>query len=132
MTLWNGADDGAGLAAEIEVGDDDFADAIENHCPAVVHDPRRGTYAGISGASATSAATDREPSFTDRPSRKNTQMAETIARSQVLAAKRWMEDEAGMERASLSPTEYVAYRMKVSTTDAEALVAAVYALEEDE
>lgn len=29
---------------------------------------------------------------------------------QVLAAKRWMDDEAGMERASLSPAEYVAYR----------------------
>ena len=60
-------------------------------------------------------------------------MAETSAqnRNQVLAAKRWMEDEAGMERASLSPAEYVAYRMKVSATDAEALVAAVYALEEE-
>ena len=53
-------------------------------------------------------------------------MAETIAQNQVLAAKRWMEDEAGMERASLSPAEYVAYRMKVSAADAEALVAAVY------
>ena len=61
------------------------------------------------------------------------QMAESIAenKSQVLAAKRWMEDEAGMERASLSPAEYVAYRMKVSAADAEALVAAVYALEEE-
>jgi len=58
-------------------------------------------------------------------------MAETIARNQVLAAKRWMEDEAGMERASLSPAEYVAYRMKVSAADA-ALMAAVYALEEEE
>ena len=38
----------------------------------------------------------------------------------------------GMERASLSPAEYVAYRMKVSAADAEALVAAVYALEEEE
>ncbi len=58
-------------------------------------------------------------------------MTEPIAenRSQVLAAKRWMEDEAGMERASLSPAEYVAYRMRVSAADAEALVAAVYALE---
>jgi hypothetical protein len=56
-------------------------------------------------------------------------MAE-IAQSQVLAAKRWMADEAGMERASLSPAEYLVYRMKVSATDAEALVAAVYALEE--
>jgi hypothetical protein len=51
-------------------------------------------------------------------------MAETIAQnqSQVLAAKRWMADEAGMD----------AYRMKVSAADAEALVAAVYALEEEE
>lgn len=52
-------------------------------------------------------------------------------RSQVLAAKRWMDDEAGMERASLSPAEYVAYRMRISPVDAEALVAAVYALEEE-
>ncbi len=61
-------------------------------------------------------------------------MAETIAQNhaQVLAAKRWMADDAGMERASLSPAEYVAYRMKVSAADAEALVAAVYALEEEE
>ena len=61
-------------------------------------------------------------------------MSETGAQNQqqVLAAKRWMADEAGMERASLSPAEYVAYRMKVSPADAEALVAAVYALEEDE
>lgn len=60
-------------------------------------------------------------------------MTEPIAqnRSQVLAAKRWMDDEAGMERASLGPAEYVAYRMKVSPADAEALVAAVYALEEE-
>jgi len=42
-----------------------------------------------------------------------------------------MDDEAGMERASLFPAVYVAYRMKVSPADAEALVAAVYALEED-
>lgn len=58
-------------------------------------------------------------------------MTEPIAqnRSQVLAAKRWMDDEAGMERASLGAAEYVAYRMKVSPADAEALVAAVYALE---
>ena len=58
-------------------------------------------------------------------------MTEPIAqnRSQVLAAKRWMDDEAGMERASLGPAEYVAYRMKVSPADAEALVTAVYALE---
>lgn len=59
-------------------------------------------------------------------------MAETIDKSQVLTAKRWMEDEAGMERASLSPAEYVAYRMKVSAAVAEALVAAVYALDEEE
>ncbi|ODS51856.1 MAG: hypothetical protein ABS36_18970 [Acidobacteria bacterium SCN 69-37] len=59
-------------------------------------------------------------------------MAEKMAptQSQVLAAQRWMEDEAGMERASLSPAEYVAYRMKVSSAEAEVLVAAVYALEE--
>lgn len=61
-------------------------------------------------------------------------MAEKVAlnQSQVLTAQRWMEDEAGMERASLSPAEYVAYRMKVSAEDAEALVAAVRALEETE
>ena len=60
-------------------------------------------------------------------------MTEPIAqnKSQVLAAQRWMEDEAGMERASLSPAEYVAYRMKISAAEAEALVAAVYALDED-
>lgn len=60
-------------------------------------------------------------------------MAESMAltQSQVLAAKRWMDDEAGMERASLSPAEYVAYRMKVSAEVAEALVAAVYALDEE-
>jgi len=52
-------------------------------------------------------------------------------RSQVLAAKRWMDDEAGMERASLSPAEYVAYRMRISPADAEALVAAVYSLDEE-
>ena len=52
--------------------------------------------------------------------------------SQVLTAKRWMDDEAGMERASLSPAEYVAYRMKVPDAVAEALVAAVYAMDEDE
>lgn len=52
-------------------------------------------------------------------------MAEAMTQTQVLAAKRWMADEAGMERASLSPAEYVAYRMKVSA-------AAVYALEEEE
>jgi hypothetical protein len=56
-------------------------------------------------------------------------MAETIAQSQVLAAKRWMADEAGMERASLSPAEYLVYRMKVSDAEAQALVEAVYALE---
>lgn len=58
-------------------------------------------------------------------------MTEPIAlnKTQLLAAKRWMDDEAGMERASLSPAEYVAYRMKISAADAEALVAAVYALE---
>ena len=60
-------------------------------------------------------------------------MTEPIAqnRSQVLAAKRWMDDEVGMERASLSPAEYVAYRMRISPADAKALVAAVYALEEE-
>ena len=60
-------------------------------------------------------------------------MTEPIAqnKSQVLAAKRWMEDEQGMERASLSPAEYVAYRMKISDADAKALVAAVYALDGD-
>jgi hypothetical protein len=42
-----------------------------------------------------------------------------------------MDDEAGMERASLGPAEYVAYRMKIPLADAEALVAAVYALDED-
>lgn len=52
--------------------------------------------------------------------------------SQVQAAKRWMDDEKGMERASLSPAEYVAYRMKISRADAEALVAAVYALDGDD
>jgi hypothetical protein len=68
-----------------------------------------------------------------RITRRNAQMTEPIAqnRSQMLAAKRWMDDEAGMERASLSPAEYVAYRMKISAADAEALVAAVYALEGD-
>ena len=61
-------------------------------------------------------------------------MAETGAlnQSQVLTAKRWMEDEAGMERASLSPAEYVAYRMRVSPAVAEALVAAVYAMDDDD
>ena len=60
-------------------------------------------------------------------------MTEHIAqnRSQVLAAKRWMDDEQGMERASLGPVEYVAYRMRISPRDAEALVKAVYALEGD-
>lgn len=60
-------------------------------------------------------------------------MTEPIAqnKSQVLAAKRWMDDEQGMERASLSPAEYVAYRMKISDADAKALVAAVYALDGD-
>jgi hypothetical protein len=53
----------------------------------------------------------------------------SLDRSQVLAAKRWMDDEAGMERASLGPAEYVAYRMRISPADAEALVKAVYALE---
>ena len=42
-----------------------------------------------------------------------------------------MDDEGGMERASLGPAEHVAYRMKVSAADAEALVAAVYALDEE-
>ena len=58
-------------------------------------------------------------------------MTEPIAqnRSQVLAAKRWMDDEQGMERASLSPAEYLVYRMKVSPAEAAALVKAVYALD---
>lgn len=58
-------------------------------------------------------------------------MTEPIAenRSQVLAAKRWMDDEQGMERASLSPAEYLVYRMKISPADAAALVKAVYALD---
>jgi hypothetical protein len=47
----------------------------------------------------------------------------------LLAAKRWLDDEAGMERASLSPAEYLVYRMKISQADAQALVDAVYALE---
>lgn len=55
-----------------------------------------------------------------------------LSQSQVLAAQRWMEDEKGMERASLSPAEYVAYRMKVPPAVAEALVAAVHALEESD
>jgi hypothetical protein len=61
-------------------------------------------------------------------------MAESMEldQSQVLTAKRWMDDDAGMERASLSPTEYVAYRMKVPEAVAEALVAAVYALDGEE
>jgi hypothetical protein len=54
-----------------------------------------------------------------------------LSQSQVFAAQRWMEDEAGMERASLSPAEYVAYRMKVPAALAQALVAAVYAMEEN-
>lgn len=53
----------------------------------------------------------------------------SLDRSQVLAAKRWMNDEKGMERASLGPAEYVAYRMRIPPTEAEALVKAVYALE---
>jgi hypothetical protein len=70
----------------------------------------------------------------NRTNRRDAQMAEEMSpnQSQVLTAKRWMEDEAGMERASLSPAEYVAYRMKVPAAVAEALVAAVYALEEKE
>ena len=59
-------------------------------------------------------------------------MSETISQSQLLTAKRWMADEAGMERASLSPAEYLVYQMKVSPAHAEALVAAVYALEEED
>ena len=68
-----------------------------------------------------------------RDAEREQHVTEPIAqnRSQVLAAKRWMDDEAGMERASLGPAEYVAYRMKISDADAEALVAAVYALDED-
>ena len=50
----------------------------------------------------------------------------------MMGCCRSMDDEAGMERASLGPAEYVAYRMKVSPADAEALVAAVYALDEGE
>lgn len=57
--------------------------------------------------------------------------ASALTRTQVLTAQRWMEDEAGMERASLSPAEYVAYRMKVPQAVAEALVAAVYAMEDE-
>lgn len=53
----------------------------------------------------------------------------TQNRTQLLAAQRWMEDEAGMERASLSPAEYLVYRMKISLPDAQALVDAVYELE---
>lgn len=70
----------------------------------------------------------------DTTQRGERAMAETNgpSKSQVLAAKRWMDDEAGMERASLSPAEYVAYRMKVSADVAEALVAAVYALDDEE
>jgi hypothetical protein len=52
--------------------------------------------------------------------------------AQVQAAKRWMDDEKGMERASLGPVEYLVYRMKVSRPEAEALVAAVYALDDAE
>ena len=55
-----------------------------------------------------------------------------LTQSQVSTAKRWMEDEAGMERASLSPAEYVAYRMKVPPAVAAALVAAVHAQDEQE
>jgi hypothetical protein len=33
-----------------------------------------------------------------------------------------MDDEAGMERASLGPAECVAYRMRVSPADAEAFL----------
>lgn len=61
-------------------------------------------------------------------------MAESmdLTQSQILTAKRWMDDDAGMERASLSPAEYVAYRMKVPEAVAVALVAAVYALDDEE
>ena len=60
-------------------------------------------------------------------------MTEKIAgnKSLVLAAQRWMNDEQGMERASLGTAEYVAYQMKISAEDAQALVEAVYALEGD-
>jgi ABC-type glutathione transport system ATPase component len=70
----------------------------------------------------------------NRITRRDAKMPEQMAlsQSQVLAAQRWMEDEAGMERASLSPAEYVAYRMKVPAAVAQALVAAVHALEEKE
>ena len=55
----------------------------------------------------------------------------TQNKSRVLAAKRWMDDEKGMERACLGPAEYVAYQMKVSAAEAEALVKAVYAMDGD-
>lgn len=55
----------------------------------------------------------------------------TPSMSHVLAAQRWMDDEHGMERASLSPVEYVAYRMRISADEAKVLVAAVRALDED-
>lgn len=60
-------------------------------------------------------------------------MTEPIAqnKSRVLAAKRWMDDEKGMERACLGPAEYVAYQMRVSPAEAEALVKAVYAMDGD-
>ena len=56
----------------------------------------------------------------------------TQNRALLLAAKRWMDDEAGMERASLSPAEYLVYRMKISLSDAQALVKAVYEQEGEE
>ena len=55
----------------------------------------------------------------------------TPTKSQILTAKRWMDDEQGMERASLSPAEYLVYRMKISDAEAKALVSAVYALDAD-
>ena len=85
---------------------------------------RRTALHGQSAQQGTAAGLDPAP---QRATRRNAQMTEPIAqnRSQVLAAKRWMDDEAGMERASLGPAEYVAYRMRISPADAEALVAAV-------
>ena len=56
----------------------------------------------------------------------------TANKNQVLAAKRWMEDEAGMERASLGPADYVAYRMRISAAEAQKLVEQVYALDDED
>jgi len=93
-----------------------------------------GTWRGETLNSTRAGRVDRCSVTVNRINTRNTQMEEKMAltQSQVLAAQRWMEDEAGMERASLSPAEYVAYRMRVSPAVAEALVAAVNALEENE